>query len=111
MCTKGRSRMPRSDEQVMLLALCRIKGLDWYLIAREAQRAGGLERLIRATLTEVNDAATKAAALIEESGGSLNDRVAQVRAEIDRAEAVGARLVTVLDEDYPLTLRLIFNLP
>ncbi len=34
-----------------------------------------------------------------------------MRFEVEKAAALGARLVTVLDHDYPATLRLIFNLP
>ena len=41
-----------SQDQLSLLALCQIKGVDWNLIAREAQRPDGLERLLAGELTE-----------------------------------------------------------
>jgi predicted Rossmann fold nucleotide-binding protein DprA/Smf involved in DNA uptake len=42
-------------------------------------------------------------------------RVGEARARVDQelaiAERAGARLVTVLDDEYPATLRAVFNLP
>ena len=40
------------NEQIDLLALCRIKGVSWYLIAREARRPGGIQRLVHGEFTE-----------------------------------------------------------
>jgi DNA processing protein len=100
-----------SQEQLDLLALCQIKGVDWNLIAREAQRPGGLERLIAGELTERTPEAAETAQLIREAADEHHTLRARVLAEDDRAAAVGADLVTVLDLGYPRTLRLIFNLP
>lgn len=105
------TKMPATVEQLELLALCRIKGLDWHLVAREAQRPDGLERLLKGQLSEVTQQANTAAALLRDASATHDERVADVHAEVARGVDVGARLVTVLDEGYPRTLRLIFNLP
>src|SRR6266511_4410110 len=103
--------MRMTQEQLDLLALCRIKGIDWYLLAREAQRPGGLERLLLGEVTERTPEAAATAELITESLDKLDHHRRAVLEEISRAEGVGAELVTVLDPGYPRTLRLIFNLP
>jgi DNA processing protein len=101
-----------SQDQLSLLALCQIKGVDWNLIAREAQRPDGLERLLAGELTEHTPEAVETAQLIRLAIDQQHDqRVAAALAEDERAAAVGADLVTVLDPGYPRTLRLIFNLP
>jgi DNA processing protein len=101
-----------TDKQLDLLALCRIKGIDWYLLAREAQRPDGLERLLAAEVTEATPEAQETARLIRDAGPHLDELREAVLREVDRAKQVGAELVTVLDDpDYPRTLRLIFNLP
>jgi DNA processing protein len=102
----------RADrEQLELLALCRIKGLDWHLVAREAQRPDGLDRLVAGRLSELTGQAELASDLVREAVATREARLAEVRAEVARAEEAGARLLTVLDDDYPRTLRLIYNLP
>jgi DNA processing protein len=104
-----------NERQRHLLALCAIragdKGIDWSLLAREAMRAGGLEELEAGRFSERSPAATEAAPLLKAGLASLGSCFDRVDAEIEQAAAVGARLVTILDEDYPQTLRLIFNLP
>lgn len=40
--------MNRVDERQLLLALCGVRGVRWDLVAREAQRPGGLDRMERA---------------------------------------------------------------
>jgi DNA processing protein len=100
-----------TDKQLDLLAFCRIKGIDWYLLAREAQRPEGLERLLAAEVTEATPEAQETARLIQDAGAHLDELREAVLREVDRAEQVGAELVTVLDPGYPRTLRLIFNLP
>lgn len=101
-----------TDKQLDLLALCRIKGIDWYLLAREAQRPDGLDRLLAAEVTEATPEAQETSQLIRAAGPHLDKLREAVLREVDRAEQVGAELVTVLDDPgYPRTLRLIFNLP
>jgi DNA processing protein len=100
-----------SPEQLNLLALCQIKDVDWNLIAREAQRPGGLERLLAGELTERTPEAAETAQLIRQAVDLQHDHRVAALAEDERAAAVGADLLTVLDPGYPQTLRLIFNLP
>lgn len=105
--------MRLTKQQVRLLALCKIKGVSWYLIAREAQRPGGLDRLWMGTPVEASPDAAKAAPLLVEhrSGDAQAELEAAVQAEVDKLKHDDAKLVTVLDEEYPPTLRLIYNLP
>ena len=100
-----------TQEQLDLLALCRLKGVDWYLLAREAQRPGGLVRLLAGKVTENTLEAQHSARLILAAHDTLDEHRVAAQAEVDRAAAIGAKLLTVLDADYPRTLRLIFNLP
>jgi len=104
--------MQLTDDQARLLALCRIKGVNWYLLAREAQRPNGLNRLWAGELTEQSVESENAASAIRAvSQDELTAGLDQAAESMQRAESVGARLVTVLDEDYPTNLRLVFNLP
>jgi DNA processing protein len=102
--------MPK-PEQLRLMALCRIPGLSWFLVAREAQRPGGLDRLLRAEITEVSPEASEGEILLKENLYHLEEFVHDVEEGIAEALDVGAQLTTVLDDDYPLTLRTILNLP
>ncbi|GII85905.1 DNA processing protein DprA [Sphaerisporangium siamense] len=100
-----------TEEQSRLLGICMVKGVSWYLVAREAQRLDGLARLWSGDIVESSPEATKARALIKESAGELDRYTESAIKQADRAADGGARLVTVLDKEYPATLRLIFNLP
>lgn len=102
-----------TDYQVQrrLLALCAIPGIDWYVLAREAQRAMGLGALERGQLTEQSKAAKEAARLILASAECREQRLDQVNEECTRAFDAGADLMTVLDDNYPANLRLVHNLP
>ncbi len=107
--------MQVSSEAGRLLALCAIrvdkKSVDWSLIAREASRPGGLANLERGQVSEESKQASEARALLEEGLAGIEAATARVDAELEAASSVGARLVTVLDGDYPRNLWLIFNLP
>lgn len=100
-----------TDEQLRLLALCRIRDLDWSFLAREAQRAGGLVRLLAGETTESSAAAGRTVHLLRVHLPSLDTLMAEATAQVEEARAAGAHLVTVLDEDYPSNLRTVFNLP
>ncbi len=99
------------QEQIDLLALCRIKGVSWYLIAREARRPGGIERLVQGEFTEQTHETTAARAAIKAVGRCLDELREEARGQMESAAAEDIQLTTVLDEDYPLNLRMIFNLP
>src|SRR5205807_408818 len=106
------SSMTRLKQNTQLLALCAIEKANWHVIAREAQRAGGLNGLLAGEIVERSTDATATrrrlrAALEHDLTGELK----RAHDEIEQAAAAGADLVTVLDDHYPANLRVIFNLP
>ena len=98
-------------EQVELLAMCRVPGVSWHFLAREAQRPDGMERLRAGRATEESSDATKTFAALAGAHDSVGERRRTVEAMLADAEADGIQLTTVLDEDYPVNLRTIYNLP
>ncbi|KPM51172.1 DNA processing protein DprA [Frankia sp. CcI49] len=100
-----------SDEQIRLLTLCRIDGVGWHLIAREAQRPGGLDRLYAGEFTEATRDAARSLPNLRAGLDKVDSLMAQTREAADQAAAVGATLHTVVDDSYPMNLRLVFNLP
>jgi len=99
------------SETVALMALCRIPGMPWHLVAREAQR-GGLEALHDGRVSERSPEADDAVAALRANIGGLpryRDDVAKMLAAVDAAGDI--RVTTVLDDDYPANLRTIHNLP
>ena len=102
------------DATRRLLTLCavRIEGrsLDWSLIARVAL-AGQLDRLYAGKIPEQTAAARKTLPLLHLALDRLTPATERVEAELQAAEKAGARLVTVLDADYPANLRLVHDLP
>src|SRR5499433_2702700 len=101
--------------QRRLLELCAIRvdreSVDWSLIARQAQFADGLDTLWQGVILEKSAAAQRSRPVLRRG---LQDRAAQadrVEEELAAAARAGARLVTVLNQDYPANLRLIPNLP
>lgn len=100
------------EDRLHLLALCALPGVSWYVVARAALEPDGLECLLRGELTEKSTEGVATARAITEGVGELGPHLERARQEVAAAEQqVGAKLVTVLDEDYPMNLRLIFNLP
>lgn len=96
---------------VDLLALCRVKGVSWSFIARESQRPSGLADLLAGRSSEKSADATETLSLLAEAGDKLNAHRAWVEAMLGDLANDGIKLTTVLDDDYPANLRLIFNLP
>jgi DNA processing protein len=107
--------MEVADQQRTLLELCAIRvdgvSVDWSLIARQAQDPSGLDDLFRGVITEKSVAATRSRPILAAGLHRLPALAERVSAELEAASSVGARLVTVLDRDYPANLRLIPNLP
>jgi DNA processing protein len=99
------------EMQTSLLALCALDHVNWHVIAREAQQPLGLERLLQGQLTETSKQARETQKLIAGASGDLAEQRLRAVEEIRRAEDAGAKLVTVLDNDYPANLRVIYNLP
>ncbi len=105
--------MRLTEHQLTLLTLCKIKGVSWHLLAREAQLPDGLDRLWSGTPVETSpDAATATDLIAQHRSPDHQDNLrALVHADIDTIHHDDVRLVTVLDQGYPPTLRLIYNLP
>ena len=106
--------MKVTDAQRRLLALCVIRvGSKGSLVAhrREAMRPGGLEELEAGRIEEISPAAAEGRKTLRAGLKDTAERLERVQTELDLASGVGARLVTVLDPQYPANLRLVFNLP
>jgi DNA processing protein len=107
--------MDITDRQRRLLELCAIRvdqrSVDWSLIARQTQYPGGLDELSQGIVNEKSATAKKSVPVLRKGLREQAERADRVAAELDAAAAVGARLVTVLDDSYPANLRLIPNLP
>lgn len=100
-----------SHERLSLLALCTIKEANWNVLAREAQRPQGLARLLAGEVMEDSRDGRATAALLGPALETITERRERAQGEIDLAEGIGARLVTVLDDAYPSNLRVIPKLP
>lgn len=99
------------NEHINLLALCRIKGVSWYLLAREARRPDGLDRLLRGDFKEHTTETIAAKAAITAIRPHFAELQDEARHELESAAAEGISITTVIDDDYPLNLRMIYNLP
>jgi DNA processing protein len=100
------------QDRLQLLALCALPRVSWYAVARAALEPDGLERLLGGEPTETSTEGINTAHAIREGQDQLQAEIERAQVEVAAAEdQVGARLVTVLDDDYPANLRLIFNLP
>lgn len=100
------------DPRLTLLALCAVEGASWHAIARAARNPDDLHALADGHPVEVSTEASETAQAIVEARFSIDERIERARREIVAArDRAGARLVTVLDDDYPANLRLVYNLP
>lgn len=98
-------------DKITLLALCGIEGVSWYLIAREAMRPDGLQRLCKADLTENSKEATQSRRGLLSALPQLDKLRSESERRVLPVLKSGIRLTTVLDPDYPQNLRTIFNRP
>lgn len=95
-----------------LLSLCRVmSGTSWHFLARIAQKPGGLDHLLDALPLERSPEAVEALRTLRDAREELPAHRAWVEELLAATEAEGIRLTTVLDDDYPENLRLIYNLP
>jgi DNA processing protein len=96
-------------EQAAVLALARVSRGEWYQTADVVCEAGSALRLLGGEPVimpaERQQYATELASKVSP------EDVAEAQALIERVTAQGVRLITVLDEDYPENLKLIFNRP
>ena len=99
-----------------LLALCSLVAAgdrcDWGVLARQAHRERSLDRLLAGEVTESSKRAHRTSWVARiASADEWHAAYERAEAEHEAATGVGAQLTTVLDEDYPLNLRFIHNLP
>ncbi|MCX4666550.1 DNA-protecting protein DprA [Streptomyces sp. NBC_01381] len=104
-----------TTQQMDLLTLCALrtdkKSVDWHLLARTCQSPEALHVLLGGDIPEDSDIASKSVTILRKALPDLDDARTRVAAELEAASQAGARLVTVLDPEYPANLRLIPNLP
>lgn len=107
--------MDVTDGQRKLLELCAIRidreSIDWSLIARQAQLADGLDMLRKGVILEKSASAKRSLRILRRGLQNPAGLAERVGIELAAASEAGARLVTVLDQDYPANLRMIPNLP
>lgn len=96
---------------VDLLALCRVRDVSWYFVARQAQRPGGLDELLAGRTTEKSVEAREGLAALASSEAELPAHREWAAELLQQMTDRGISLTTVLDDDYPANLRTIFNLP
>jgi DNA processing protein len=96
-------------EQAAVLALVRVSRGEWYQTADVISEVGSALRLLGGEPVilpaERQQYARELAARVSPAD------VSQAQTLIEHVTAQGARLITVLDEDYPENLKLIFNRP
>ena len=105
-----------SPLQRQMLALCSLTvagdRCDWGVIARQVYRDRSYDKLLRGEVIENGERAHRTGWVIRTAS---HDRwqaaYDRADAEQDAAASVDAKLTTVLDDDFPLNLRLIHNLP
>ncbi|MFE0631135.1 DNA-processing protein DprA [Streptomyces sp. NPDC058864] len=104
-----------TTDQYDLLTLCALRvgeaSVDWSLLARNAQAPDDIAALFGGQVREDSRTARKNLPLLQEALADLGPARSRVDAELAAACKVGARLVTVLDADYPANLRMVPNLP
>jgi DNA processing protein len=102
-------------DRALLLVLCavRVDGrrIDRGLLARQAGQPGGLAALRRGEVGEASPAAKASRPILDCGLHQLEQAEAFVAQELALAGRVGARLVTVLDPEYPANLRQVADRP
>ena len=96
-------------EQAAVLALVRASPGEWYQTADVISEAGSAVRLLGGEPVIMPAERRQYASELVSRIGPAD--VSQAQTLIDRVTSQGVRLITVLDEDYPENLKLIFNRP
>jgi DNA processing protein len=95
-------------EQAAVLALVSRARAEWYLVAQLVEATGSALRAARSEWTGLEPPELLTAIKADPVDEAELDRYEQQIAEL---EGDGVSLVTVLDEDYPTNLRLVYNRP
>jgi len=96
-------------EHAAVLALVRASPGEWYQTADVISEAGSAVRLLGGEPVIMPAERRQYASELVSRIGPAD--VSQAQTLIDRVTSQGVRLITVLDEDYPENLKLIFNRP
>jgi DNA processing protein len=88
-----------------------VRDVSWHFIARQAQRLHGLDNLLDERASEDSKEATLTVEALRAAVEEMAHLREQAERTVEDALAEGIRLTTVLDDDYPSNLRLIYNLP
>jgi DNA processing protein len=96
-------------EQAAVLALVRASPGEWYQTADVIAEAGSALRLFGGEPMIMSTERRRHASELTSRVKPAN--VSEAQALIDRVTAQGVRLITIVDEDYPEHLKLIFNRP
>jgi DNA processing protein len=109
MFEKGADVATSLREQAAVLALVRASAKEWYRTAAVIADSGSAVRLLNGDVAPMS---VEQRGYADQLVGRVGpDDVEQAHALIERVTAQGMRLITVLDEDYPLNLQLIYNRP
>lgn len=103
--------MPSLEQIQLLGVLAASRDIDWNFVAREAQRLDGLARLLSGQATETGPEAQENILHLRQALAAHKAGMEEAAKRVELAEQHGARLSTVLDDDYPQNLREIPNLP
>ena len=104
-------RVDVSSQTIDLLACCRVKGVSWNYVARQALRPDGIAALLAGSTDDESVESRETIHFLRDAAPELDEHRRWVEAMLASAERDGIRLTTVLDGDYPVNLRTIFNLP
>jgi DNA processing protein len=103
----------RQQEDLLTACALRVdkKSVDWHLIARTCQSPEALHVVLGGDVPEDSAIARNNLLILREALPHLDKARERVATELEAARQAGARLVTVLDPEYPANLRMIPNLP
>lgn len=103
------SQMASLNEKASVLALARASKDRWYKVAALIDRARSAADILEGRWSGFDP---YEAALVRDLAGSADPKqLTEYRELINRLEAAGVHVVTILDGDYPANLRAIYNQP
>jgi DNA processing protein len=96
-------------EQAAVLALVQASSGEWYQTAEMIAEAGSAARLLTGEMPVMSDERRQRATELMSRVSDAD--VSDMEDLIERVASQGVRLITIVDEDYPENLKLIFNRP